>query len=41
MKSRYDKITYATFIDSYYEKNDLKVKNIDYEDYLKEMDLLV
>jgi len=40
MKSRYDRITYATFIDSYYEKNDLQVKNIGYEDYLKQMDAL-
>lgn len=40
MKSRYDRITYAAFIDSYYEKNELRVRNIDYEVYMKDMDEL-
>lgn len=40
MKSRYDKFTYAAFIDSYYENNQLRIRNVDYETYLTEMDQL-
>jgi hypothetical protein len=38
MKMRYDKVTYSTFIDRYYMDHDLKLKELEYETYLQEID---
>lgn len=40
MKFRYDKVTYSTFIDRYYLDHSLSLREIDYEQYLQEMDEL-
>jgi hypothetical protein len=37
-KNRYDKATYSSFIDKYYTEHNLQLRDIDYEQYVMEMD---
>lgn len=40
MRFRYDRVTYSTFVDRYYLDHSLILKEIDYEQYLDQMDQL-
>lgn len=39
-KHRYDRVTYPAFVDKFYEDNGYDVKELDYELYNRDMNLL-
>ena len=40
MKNRYDRVTYPAFVDKYYSDHEMTLKEIEYDQYLEEMDKL-
>lgn len=40
-KHRYDRVTYPSFVDKFYQDNEYEVEPMEYEDYLEKLDNLV